>query len=776
MIVNAQKVILKIKDKAYIFLFIFNLFVVNSFAQKQANFWHFGDGQSLDFSSGNPVQVNGTAINTFEGSTSYADKCGNLLFYSNGGGSQLVFGSESGKIWNANNNVMHDMQYTQGGGWSSAQSSVIIEDPALDSVYFLFTMEDAEDSTSGNGLSYFTVDMRLNGGLGAVVTIDQQVFSNSSEGLCAIRHANKVDYWIIIYNQGVGLNIYSVTASGISLSSTYTGISPITLEAGNIIKASPDGSHLIASFDNGVYVNDKYLFDFNNATGQLSNPIIINPTTTNGFFISSEFSHNSRYLYTVQWDSITPYPLSQSIVQYDLQATNINTSANVIFALTSYGYINGIQIGPDGRIYFVESYSDTLGNIGGRLGRINCPNTTTPSVELNVFQYPNSVFSWLTNFPAWLFQGNSDTYVSLGPDTLSICEACGTIELNALNPGATYLWSTGATSQSINVTAPGTYSVTVNGPCGLGSDQIVIIPCNSCVTVNTSINATACENYTSPWGTIYNQTGIYKDTLITAIGCDSIIELNLTITGLPTLTVSAVSGTCGQPNGTANAIATGGAGNYAFTWSNGATGSIITGLSSGSYSVIATDQNGCSAAAQVIVSTTPASGVILTASDTIIGLNESATLEIVGGDTYNWSPALGLNCTDCPTVIASPQSSTTYTVTGTDSIGCPYIRLVNVVVDIICGELFVPDIFSPNGIGNAENEKLCVYSNCIKSMNLGIYNRWGELIFSTDNQNDCWDGTHKGVPVMTGVYAYRLFVEQFDGEKIEKSGTITITR
>jgi gliding motility-associated-like protein len=127
-------------------------------------------------------------------------------------------------------------------------------------------------------------------------------------------------------------------------------------------------------------------------------------------------------------------------------------------------------------------------------------------------------------------------------------------------------------------------------------------------------------------------------------------------------------------------------------------------------------------------------------------------------------------------VIATPQSSTTYTVTGTDSIGCPYIRLVNVVVDIICGELFVPNIFSPNGIGNPENEKLCVYSNCIKSMNFGIYNRWGELIFSTDNQNDCWDGTHKGVPVTTGVYSYRLFVEQFDGEKIERTGNITLTK
>jgi gliding motility-associated-like protein len=298
----------------------------------------------------------------------------------------------------------------------------------------------------------------------------------------------------------------------------------------------------------------------------------------------------------------------------------------------------------------------------------------------------------------------------------------------------------------------------------------------TCSPTTAAILANACTNYTAPWGALFNQTGTYFDTIVNSNGCDSIIQLNLTITGLPALTISSGSGTCGQPNGTATASATGGAGNYAYTWSNGAIGSFITGLSSGSYSVIATDQNGCSTASQVIVGTTPASGVILTASDTIIGLNESATLEIVGGDTYNWSPALGLNCIDCPSVIASPQISTTYTVTGTDSVGCPYLRVVNVVVDIICGELFVPNIFSPNGIGNPENEKLCVYSNCIKSMNLGIYNRWGELIFSTDNQNDCWDGTHKGVPVMTGVYAYRLFVEQLDGEKIEKTGTITLSK
>jgi gliding motility-associated-like protein len=502
--------------------------------------------------------------------------------------------------------------------------------------------------------------------------------------------------------------------------------------------------------------------------------VLISPTHGSAFFISSEFSHNSRFLYTLQFDSITPYPLNQSIIQYDLLATNISASAVNVGSYSQYGYFNNLQLAPDGNIYFVSVLNDTLGNVASSLGRIECPGGANPSVQLNVFNYPNSLFLGLPNFPAWLFESTGNQHVSLGPDTIKICEACGIFELDALNPGSSYLWSTGATSQSIVVTTPGTYSVTVTGPCGVGTDQIVVLPC--CTSTLSAIQASACNSYTAPWGVSYTQSGVYSDTLINAAGCDSVINLTLNITGFPAVNVSSVSGTCGQPNGTATATATGGSGNYAYTWSNGATGSFISGLSSGNYSVIATDQNGCSSTSQVVVSTTPASGVTLTSSDTILGLNETATLQILGGDTYNWTPSAGLSCDDCFSVIASPTVSTTYTVTGTDSVGCPYLRVINVIVDIVCNELFVPDIFSPNGIGNSENEKLCVYSNCIKSMNLGIYNRWGELIFSTDSQNDCWDGTHKGVAVMTGVYSYRLFIEQFDGEKIEKTGTITLSR
>jgi gliding motility-associated-like protein len=812
------------------------------FGQKQANLWHFGNGRVINFSSGVPVLEAPSPLSAYEGTASFCDVNGNLLFYTDGGG----------KIWNAANQVMYDMQGIQGGGLSAMQSSVFIEAPCEPNKYYLFTMDELETFPGGNGLSYFKIDMTLNSGLGAVTQPGTIVHAPSFEGLAAIKHRNSRDYWIIIHQDTVGLGVYKVTSAGVSLHSVYN--------IGNggtkyIIKASPDGSKIYTKPTNNniydIFSPVGLLFDFDNSTGIISNPININITEPYAN-LRFEFSPNSRWLYT---------SVENGFIRLDLSAPNINASANSIFG--NLNFIGGgcdMQLAPDGNIYqLLVTYDQFTGISTVHVNRIKCPNNNNPLFEPDIFSFPANTSNYvecigLPNFPSRLFEDDEATFVALGKDTVFLCDSNGTIQLDALNPGANFLWSNGSTTQTLTVNSPGTYAVTVSANCGIGTDTIVVLDCigeiisgnSNCISadfpfsINSSINfsnvmwnfgdpssgsannasgintthtfsaagtyevtaqltyncvdyiiskiitlggfissvatQTACSSYVAPWGTTYTQSGLYTDTLFTASGCDSIIQIDLNITGFPALIVGSVSGTCGQPNGTATATATGGAGNYAYSWSNGATGNFISGLTSGSYSVVATDQNGCSATSQVIVSTAPAAGVTLTASDTILGLNETAVLEILGGDTYNWIPSTGLSCDDCFSVIASPSSSTTYTVTGTDTSGCPYLRVINVLVDIVCNELFVPNIFSPNGIGNAENEKLYVYSNCVKSMNLGIYNRWGELIYATDDQAACWDGTHKGVPVMTGVYAYRLFVEQFDGQKIEKTGNILLTR
>jgi gliding motility-associated-like protein len=97
-----------------------------------------------------------------------------------------------------------------------------------------------------------------------------------------------------------------------------------------------------------------------------------------------------------------------------------------------------------------------------------------------------------------------------------------------------------------------------------------------------------------------------------------------------------------------------------------------------------------------------------------------------------------------------------------------------IVVDQPCGDLFVPTIFSPNNDGN--NDMLCVYGGCISSLEFQIYNRWGELIYTTNDNTECWDGTQNGDPVNTGVYVYKLNVTLSNGEEVQDSGNVNVVR
>ncbi|MFM7401124.1 MAG: hypothetical protein ACKO4W_09500, partial [Bacteroidota bacterium] len=237
-----------------------------------------GMGAALDFNPGAPVITTPSSMFSFEGSASIADANGNLLFYSNGGGRDPVLsGQSSGKIWNRNHDVMYDMGNTEGGGFSSAQSAVIIPRPGTPDRYYLFTMEEVEYNVGGEvpgqplgrGLSFFEVDMTQNGGLGGVVDYNEMILVPSYEGLCAVRHQNGTDYWIIAHSDNTGMSVFPVTAAGVGTPTLYNIIS------GGIIKGSPDGKWLCSSdrilpFDNqtgvitdaGLNLTDINWFEF----------------------------------------------------------------------------------------------------------------------------------------------------------------------------------------------------------------------------------------------------------------------------------------------------------------------------------------------------------------------------------------------------------------------------------------------------------------------------------------------------------------------------------
>ena len=632
---------------------------LKGFAQKEANVWHFGVGNSLDFNSGTPVQTSGSQMYTNEGCTSYCDENGNLLFYSNGGGRLPVSGQDGGKIWNKNNQVMYDMQGTEGGGWSAAQSSVVVPSPGEPNVYYLFTMEELEfdgdgvdpSEPNGRGLRYFKIDMSLNGGLGDVVEADVQVYDYSYEGICAIRHSNGTDYWILINQDTSGIGVYSVTQNGVQLAGVYPY--PVFYSGFGIIKSSPTQSGVGAPCCNKV-MTSAGLYDFNLSTGVLTLESDLGAASPYYF----EFSPNGFYLYASIFD---PNTFASNLVQYNVFAPSqtgqtVESTAQVIEPNFDGLYL---QLASDGKIYFTEqSFGFTT-----LLGTINCPNTSDPTVSSGVLSFPNDSilsigFYCLPNFPSWIFYNNYEAQIQFGPDTVYLCPG-DTLLLNA-GEGTSWSWGGDAstnTSQFYTVTSPGIFSATVTSTCGLGSDQIVVLDCSF---INIAASTDTCTNEEISFN-------INTNLLI-----EQIIEWNF-----------------GDP--ASGALNTSQLGTPTHIYS-----------SPGSYTVRCIVQINCSAPPDI---------------------NNPIGTPCFYEDTLYYT----LNVVNCPNTGSS-------------------------------NSFLVPNVITPNSDGIND---LFEIQNLPENTEVIILNRWGNVVFSSANYQNNWDGIDiSGKDLVDGVYTYKFTTEK----------------
>lgn len=140
--------------------------------------------------------------------------------------------------------------------------------------------------------------------------------------------------------------------------------------------------------------------------------------------------------------------------------------------------------------------------------------------------------------------------------------------------------------------------------------------------------------------------------------------------------------------------------------------------------------------------------------------------------TYMWD-----NGNTESTQTVSPEETTTYTVTVTDENGCTDTAQVTITVQQPqCDEtdVYIPNAFSPNGDGT--NDVLYVRSNYIESMFLIIYDRWGEEVFRSTDQNIGWDGTFEGEELAPDAYAYILDVVCVNAVNYKRKGNVSIIR
>jgi gliding motility-associated-like protein len=218
-----------------------------------------------------------------------------------------------------------------------------------------------------------------------------------------------------------------------------------------------------------------------------------------------------------------------------------------------------------------------------------------------------------------------------------------------------------------------------------------------------------------------------------------------------------------------------------------------TGNSPVEYQVKMVDTNAFgfdSAYATIVVK--PAPSLLLSShpdqiiSDTItIVYGTSVTISETGNDPfpYYWSYT-AQNYTDPDSLkpdtakspenpIANPTASHWYYVHTVGANGCVandsvYIKVVKT------SDIYVPNAFSPNGDGH--DDYLFVRSNFIQSIYFAVYDRWGEKVFETYNQNTPWDGTYKGQPENNGVFAWYLKATLFNGKEVFEKGNVTLIR
>src|SRR6185312_12765646 len=164
--------------------------------------------------------------------------------------------------------------------------------------------------------------------------------------------------------------------------------------------------------------------------------------------------------------------------------------------------------------------------------------------------------------------------------------------------------------------------------------------------------------------------------------------------------------------------------------------------------------------------------VVSVCCDSVILKGQNAQLIAGGGSEYKWTPAYGLNCDTCSVLIATPDQTTTYTVNITSDSGCSTIKTVTIEVN--CGNVFVPDAFSPNGDG--QNDILYVRGDCIKEIDFRIFDRWGNKVFESASLSNGWDGTYSGKLMNTGTYVYFLVVSTYDGKAYSKKGNVALVR
>ncbi|MEJ7682256.1 MAG: gliding motility-associated C-terminal domain-containing protein [Segetibacter sp.] len=202
-------------------------------------------------------------------------------------------------------------------------------------------------------------------------------------------------------------------------------------------------------------------------------------------------------------------------------------------------------------------------------------------------------------------------------------------------------------------------------------------------------------------------------------------------------------------------------------------------LSTTSYILTVHDTLGCPKPGSdtIVITVTPPVNAFA-GNDTVVIANQPLQLNATGGSSYAWTPATGMSDPSIanPIVILSAAyDSIIYKVRVGAAGGCFAEDELKVKVFKSGADIFIPTAFTPNGDG--KNDILKPVPVGIKAFDyFRIYNRWGQMVYSTSTFGNGWDGTVGGKEQATGTYVFMAQATDYLGKRIFKKGTIVLIR
>jgi gliding motility-associated-like protein len=387
----------------------------------------------------------------------------------------------------------------------------------------------------------------------------------------------------------------------------------------------------------------------------------------------------------------------------------------------------------------------------------------------------------------------------------------GIITVNAAGGNAGYSYSIdgGATWQAGNVfnVAPGNYTVTVKDNLGCSTIFNTTVGLTNDLTFTPQTDVTICEGTSTQLQLVSNglqyawtpATGLSNVAIPNPVANPTVTtQYIVTITyGRCTATDDVIVNVNALPIPNAGPDAficygqsyqLQGSGGTQYTWtpstylsSTTVANPVSTPAKTITYTLLQVrDAFGCTSLVtdDVIVDVTPPIKVKTFPFDTVAYAGDQFQLNATSSaNIYIWSPATGLSNPYIanPVVTVDPiGSDVLYQVTASTIAGCKgegYVR-----IKVYTGpDIYVPTGFTPNSDG--KNDKFTPFPVGIASINyFRVFNRWGQLLFSTNKLNDGWDGKFGGVEQPGGVYVWIAEGMTKGNKVISKKGTVTLIR